>query len=146
MSHLSIPVGSRTSFSTKATWRQVLALKSPVLSRECPVHTNPSSGTRFHSLQATSHALHPMQTDVSVKNPMRGRTSAPNVKCPSAVFTVQHLHVRSLAPDRRIGTCAGIFRAALFVVPPLAFFGTRRICSELKEREWSEVEPSVARE
>jgi ubiquinol-cytochrome c reductase cytochrome b subunit len=39
-----------------------------------------------------------------------------------------------------------IFRAALFVVPPLAFFGTRRICSELKEREWSEVEPSVARE
>jgi ubiquinol-cytochrome c reductase cytochrome b subunit len=39
-----------------------------------------------------------------------------------------------------------IFRAALVVVPPLAFFVTRRICSELKEREWSEVEPSVARE
>ena len=32
-----------------------------------------------------------------------------------------------------------IFRAALVVVPPLAFFGTRRICSELKEREWGGV-------
>ena len=31
----------------------------------------PSSGTSFHSLQATSHALHPMQMLVSVKNPLR---------------------------------------------------------------------------
>jgi hypothetical protein len=35
----------------------------------------PSSGTAFQVLQATSHALHPMQTDVSVKNPTRGGCS-----------------------------------------------------------------------
>src|SRR5437016_12977659 len=29
-----------------------------------------SAGSWFHSLHATSHALHPMQTVVSVKNPM----------------------------------------------------------------------------
>src|SRR6059058_2432645 len=32
---------------------------------------SPPSGTSFHSLQATSHALQPMQTDVSVKKPTR---------------------------------------------------------------------------
>jgi hypothetical protein len=37
-----------------------------------PVSKMPSSGTLFHSLQATSQALHPMHTDVSVKNPIRG--------------------------------------------------------------------------
>ena len=37
-----------------------------------PVSSIPSSGTAFHSLHATSHALHPMHTDVSVKNPIRG--------------------------------------------------------------------------
>jgi len=35
----------------------------------------PSSGTAFHSLQATSHALHPMQIEVSVKKPIRGGCS-----------------------------------------------------------------------
>ena len=39
-----------------------------------------------------------------------------------------------------------IFRAALVVVPPLVFVATRRICSELGERAWTEVEPSVARD
>ena len=33
--------------------------------------SRPSSGTSFHSLQATSHALQPMQIDVSVKKPTR---------------------------------------------------------------------------
>src|ERR1700760_4427665 len=37
---------------------------------------SPSSGTPFHSLQATSHALQPMQTEVSVKKPWRGGGSA----------------------------------------------------------------------
>src|SRR5579862_9353952 len=37
-----------------------------------PVKWNPSSGTRFHSLQATSQALQPIHTEVSVKNPTRG--------------------------------------------------------------------------
>jgi ubiquinol-cytochrome c reductase cytochrome b subunit len=39
-----------------------------------------------------------------------------------------------------------IFRAALLVVPPLVFIVTQQMCSELREREWVEVEPSVARE
>src|SRR2546423_10229774 len=58
--------------SMKATSRHELALSSPGLSYEFPVNSSPSSGTRFHSLHATSHALHPMQMDVSVKNPIRG--------------------------------------------------------------------------
>src|SRR3954447_9401221 len=58
--------------SMNATCRQVFALSSPVLSYELPLQTSPSSGTRFHSLHATSQALQPMQTLVSVKNPMRG--------------------------------------------------------------------------
>src|SRR4051794_36894704 len=37
-----------------------------------PVSSKPSSGIAFHSLHATSHALQPMQTDVSVKKPTRG--------------------------------------------------------------------------
>lgn len=36
-----------------------------------PLNSIPSSGIAFHSLQATSQALQPMQTDVSVKNPTR---------------------------------------------------------------------------
>ena len=76
ISHWSMPSPSRTLRSMKATWRHVLALSSPVLSNELPVQVKPSSGTRFHSLQATSQALHPMQTEVSVKNPTRGFGSA----------------------------------------------------------------------
>src|SRR5436189_3946756 len=63
--------------STKATWRQVFAPSSEVLSYDSPVQTIPSSGTRFHSLQATSQALQPMQTEVSVKNPTRSFASGP---------------------------------------------------------------------
>ena len=48
-----------------------------MLSYDSPVHSSPSSGIRFHSLQATSQALQPMQTDVSVKKPMRGFASSP---------------------------------------------------------------------
>src|SRR5439155_24047060 len=36
--------------STNATWRQLLAPSSEVLSNDSPLHTKPSSGTRFHSL------------------------------------------------------------------------------------------------
>lgn len=48
----------------------------PVLSNDIPSRLNPSSGTRFHSLHATSHALQPMHTEVSVKNPTRGGCSS----------------------------------------------------------------------
>src|SRR6266436_4520122 len=58
--------------SMKATCRHVEALRPTVLSNDIPVSSSPSSGTEFHSLQATSQALQPMQTEVSVKNPMRG--------------------------------------------------------------------------
>src|SRR5918912_658402 len=63
--------------STNATWRQEFAPRVEVLSYDSPVQTRPSSGTRFHSLQATSHALQPMQTDVSVKKPIRSWASSP---------------------------------------------------------------------
>src|SRR6476646_2106586 len=62
-------------FSMKATCRQVSAPSSPVLSYDWPRKFKPSSGTRFHSLHATSHALHPMQSVVSVKNPTRAGDS-----------------------------------------------------------------------
>ena len=47
-----------------------------MLSYDMPVKFRPSSGTRFHSLQATSQALQPMHTEVSVKKPIRGGCSA----------------------------------------------------------------------
>jgi hypothetical protein len=58
-----------------ATCRHEFADRPPVLSYDWPSRSNPSSGTAFHSLQATSHALHPMHTDVSVKKPIRGGAS-----------------------------------------------------------------------
>ncbi len=43
-----------------------------MLSYDMPVSRSPPEGTAFHSLQATSQALQPMHTEVSVKNPTRG--------------------------------------------------------------------------
>src|ERR1700749_3457170 len=57
--------------SMNATWRHVSAPNIPLLSYEWARKASPSSGTSFHSLQATSHALHPMQMLVSVKKPTR---------------------------------------------------------------------------
>src|SRR5205823_5641337 len=48
--------------SMNATCRQVSAPSRCVLSYDMPVNCSPSSGTRFHSLHATSHALQPMHT------------------------------------------------------------------------------------
>src|SRR5258708_11008319 len=61
-----------TLCSMNSTCRQVEVLRSPVLSYDMPVSNSPSSGTAFHSLQATSHAFQPMHTEVSVKKPIRG--------------------------------------------------------------------------
>src|SRR5688572_10246115 len=66
------PVLGTSRCSTKATCRQVSAPSAPVLSYDWPVNDRPSTGTSFHSLHATSHALHPMQIEVSVKKPTRG--------------------------------------------------------------------------
>src|SRR3712207_3015757 len=57
--------------STNSTCRQWLAPSIPVLSYDRPSQEKGSLGTSFHSLQATSHALQPMHTDVSVKKPIR---------------------------------------------------------------------------
>src|SRR3954452_12864529 len=58
--------GSRSGLrcSMKATCRHVDAPRRMVLSKDIPVNKSPSSGTRFHSLHATSHALQPMHTVV----------------------------------------------------------------------------------
>src|SRR3982751_157488 len=69
--------------SMNATCRHVFAFSSPVLSYEWPVKGCMSSGTKFHSLHATSHALQPMQTVVSVKKPTRCCVSLPYVAWPS---------------------------------------------------------------
>ena len=53
----------------KFTWRQLLADSAPVLSKLSPVKPMLSAGRLFHSLQATSQALQPMHTVVSVKKP-----------------------------------------------------------------------------
>src|SRR5436190_23929962 len=55
MSHRT-PSPALIGCSMKATWRQVFALSSPELSYDWPRKFKPSSGTPFHSLQATSHA------------------------------------------------------------------------------------------
>src|SRR5262249_52245196 len=54
--------------SWNCTWRQFCSSSCPVLSKPSPnVGTWP--GRRFHSLHATSQALQPMQSVVSVKKP-----------------------------------------------------------------------------
>src|SRR3954453_1458650 len=64
--------GSGASVSTKRTWRHVFAPSDAVWSYEPPLRNSaPSEGRSFHCLHATSHALQPMHTVVSVKKPMR---------------------------------------------------------------------------
>ena len=75
------------SCSMNATCRHVLAPSATVLSYDMPVSSrSPSRGFWFHSLHATSHALQPIQIDVSVKNPLRGRSASP--QCASALGSV----------------------------------------------------------
>src|ERR671937_545664 len=54
--------------SMNFTWRHVECPRPAVLSYDIPVSRKPSLGTPFHSLQATSHALHPMHSVESVRN------------------------------------------------------------------------------
>src|SRR5205823_4308700 len=62
-------LSSTDGFSMNATCRHVEAPSCTVLSYDIPLNENPSSGNWFHCLHATSHALQPMHTVVSVKNP-----------------------------------------------------------------------------
>src|SRR3954451_7075045 len=54
--------------STNFTCRHVEAPTAPVLSYEYPLKSKPSLAIPFHSLQATSQALHPMHKVESVRN------------------------------------------------------------------------------
>src|SRR5919197_1796882 len=63
------PSVSSGTLSMNFTWRQVWPSRLPVLSRLSPRNPFGSLGSWFHSLHATSQALQPMQTLVSVKNP-----------------------------------------------------------------------------
>src|SRR5215217_4330614 len=73
MSRKALPlpslIVSSGTLSMNFTWRQVEPFSSPVLSRLWPRKPASPSGSWFHSLHATSQALQPMQTLVSVKNP-----------------------------------------------------------------------------
>src|SRR4051794_35752816 len=62
------PTPNAVVISTNFTWRHVEWPRCSVLSYECPDQSNPSAGTWFHSLHATSHALQPMQSVESVRN------------------------------------------------------------------------------
>src|SRR5205814_5175441 len=64
---------SASNCSMNFTWRQWMPSSRRVLSYESPesvLRPPLVAGSWFHSLHATSHALHPMHTVVSVKNPM----------------------------------------------------------------------------
>src|SRR6476469_4254606 len=91
-------------FSMNATWRHVDAPNETVLSYDIPVNEKPSSGSWFHCLQATSHALQPMQTVVSVKTPLviTGRLFRwlRHVREYIRLF-VEARHLRALAADPR---------------------------------------------
>src|ERR1043165_8866045 len=64
------PRPMRGSLSTNFTCRHVECPSARVLSYDLPLQRKPSSGTPFHSLHATSHALQPMQSVESVKKPV----------------------------------------------------------------------------
>jgi len=66
---LPTPIVSSGTLSMNFTWRQVWPSRVPVLSRLSPRNPSGLLGSWFHSLHATSQALQPMQTLVSVKNP-----------------------------------------------------------------------------
>src|SRR3954469_1289010 len=62
------PTPNAVVISTNFTCRHVEWPRCSVLSYEWPDQSNPSAGTWFHSLHATSHALQPMQSVESVRN------------------------------------------------------------------------------
>src|SRR5436305_7247 len=111
-------VSSMVGRSTNATWRHVDAPRCTVLSYDIPVKRSPSSGNWFHCLHATSHALQPMQTVVSVKNPTL-MSSAPaawaDVRCQRFGLLDRHVRVGDEA-DELVDRVAGRESAARPVV------------------------------
>src|SRR5260370_920104 len=118
-----VPLPGRPICSMNATCRQVDAPSRTELSYDIPVSSSPSSGTEFHSLQATSQALQPMQIEVSVKNPIRGGWST----YPAAAAGSRP--ARAVSPVRPAGSpvisrlrppLVGDARPLLVVADPLA--------------------------
>src|SRR3954454_9141809 len=70
-----------------------------------PESPKPVSGTLFHSLQATSQALQPMHTEVSVKNPIRGGCSS----CPDSAAGSVSAWVTSASEARNAGLPRNVF-------------------------------------
>src|SRR5919109_2718283 len=93
---LPVPIVSSATLSMNFTCRQVAPLSSPVLSRLSPRKPLSSVGSWFHSLQATSQALHPMQTLVSVKKPY----ALPGV---ISVATLEPHEIRCQFPQALLG-------------------------------------------
>src|SRR5919197_2807309 len=77
------------------TCRQFCASSCPVLSKESAVNFGGLPSSMFHSLHATSHALQPMQIEVSVKKP--------SASCLQAISLKPH-HV---AHDLRVAALGG---------------------------------------
>src|SRR2546429_7437954 len=71
------------------------------LSRESPAIPPFAAGSWFHSLHATSHALQPMHTVVSVKNPMGSGISGPLHVADERLALVDR-HVGIADPGREI--------------------------------------------
>src|SRR6516162_3818271 len=67
-----------------------------------PDRLSPSSGTAFHSLHATSQALQPMQTEVSVKKPIRGGCSRYPAR-PAGSGGITHLGTSLVGDARALG-------------------------------------------
>src|SRR5881227_2105482 len=78
-----------------------------------PSHSKPSSGTPFHSLHATSHALQPMQIDVSVKKPTRVVPRAPKAVVPRAPEEVVPRAPKEVMRPSRISSGLGCDPGAL---------------------------------
>ena len=69
-----------TARSTNLTCRHVEWPSPPVLSYELPLKLNPSAGTPFHSLHATSQALQPMHRVESVRKAVIMRVRGPALR------------------------------------------------------------------
>src|SRR5919204_2985410 len=88
-------------FSWNCTWRQFWASSLPVLSKLSRSRFGEFPWSWFHSLHATSHALHPMQTEVSVKNPTRFATA---ISCTPP----RESHVHQIGRDLLEAALAGV--------------------------------------
>ncbi len=114
---VGMPSSTGTRCSMNATWRHEFAPRSPVLSWDIPNRSTRSvAGTPFHCLHATSQALQPMQTEVSVKNPMRGGWSMWPASPATSSSGPNRLHVPCARSTLR---SAVLIRSQSLMEPPI---------------------------